>query len=154
MPLPTVPAQQLAPEINYSIKLDINTGTAELPVWSDAGTIFTNISSALNEILHQASYYADGGWGSTEVTGGQMIFTLSGSVKPGDEVSDYLTDPTRLYQFGASRHTAIRITRGTEQIMWAATLAKITPGMGDATTPNALTVEVHCNGAPSIGTVS
>lgn len=153
MPIPEIPAALPDMEINYTIKLELNTSANQTPEWSDMGVIFKNIAPALNEILFQASYYADEGWGRSEVTGGQMIATLTGEVMPGDAVSDYLLAPERVYKFGKARKSAIRITRGTEQIIWAVTLAKITAGMGDATNPNALTLEVHSNGKPSIGTV-
>lgn len=153
MAVPQIPAALPDMEINYTIKCELNTSTTETPQWEDMGICFKNIAPALNEILFQASYYADEGWGRSEVTGGQMITTFTGEVMPGDAVSDYLTNPERLYKFGKARKSAIRITRGTEQIIWAVTLAKITQGMGDATNPNALTVEVHSNGKPSIGTV-
>ena len=150
-----VPTQPKALEINYSIKLELDTRLPEgiTPVWSDMGKCFKNIAPALNEVLFQASYYADAGWGRSEVTGGQMITAMTGEVMKGDPVSDFLTSPTRMYAFGEARKALLRITRGTEEIIWAVTLAKITLGMGDANQPNALTVEVHGNGAPSIGTV-
>lgn len=154
MAVPEIPKALPDMEINYSIKLELNTGTNEVPAWEDMGVIFKNVAPALNEILFQASYYADEGWARSEVTGGQMITTFTGEVMPGDKVSDYLLDPERVYKFGNARKSALRITRGDEQIIWAVTLAKITAGMGDATNPNALTLEVHSNGKPSIGTVS
>lgn len=152
----TLPTQPIPLEINYSIKMELDTRAAEAaePVWSDMGVCFNNITPALNEVLFQASYYADAGWGRTEITGGQMVTTMTGNVMPNDPVSDYLTDPTRMYKFGKSRHSFLRITRGTEQIIWAVTLANITMGMGEANQPNTLSVEVHGNGAPSIGTVA
>jgi ribosomal protein S8 len=47
-----------------------------------------NITQAINEVLYQASYLADEGYGSTEVTGGQYTVTLTGDKKDGDPVSD------------------------------------------------------------------
>lgn len=153
MPAPTIPAALPDLEINYSVKCELNTGTAEVPVWSDMGVCFSNISPSLNEVLYQANYYADAGWGRTEVTGGQLITSFTGNVMPGDPVSDYLTDPKRVYQFGGARKSALRITRGKEQIIWGVTLATITNAMGDANQPSELTVEIHSNGKPSIGSL-
>ncbi|MDI9498229.1 MAG: hypothetical protein QM270_07075 [Bacillota bacterium] len=156
MPIPTIPSPLPDLEINNTIKAELDTrvDAAVDPTWSDMGACFKNIAPSLNEILFQASYYGDGGWGRTEVTGGQWISTFTGEVMPGDTVSDYLTDPARRYGFGTKRKTYIRLSRGNEQIIWAVTLAKITMGMGDATAPNSLIVEIHSNGQPSIGTVT
>ena len=61
-------------DINYDLiaELDTSEASASDPVWSDMGTITKNLSTALNEVLYQATYYKDKGWGSTEVTGSSL----------------------------------------------------------------------------------
>lgn len=142
-------------EINYDIVLEIDTSEDNAnPVWSDMGVFAKNVSQALNEVLYQASYYADQGWGSTEVTGGQYTVTLTGDVKPGDPASDYIFAKERQYAWGEARKAKIRVRRGKESIKWNVTLANITDAMGDSNQPNAATVTIHGNGAPTFETIS
>ena len=108
------------------------------------------MSQSLNEVLYQASYYADKGWGSTEVTGGQLTLTLTGDCKPGDAACDYLLSDKVLYGFGNARKSHLKLTKGDKSIIWPITLANITPAYGDSNQPNSLTVTIHGNGKPSI----
>lgn len=146
--------EDITPEINYDIKLEILTSAdPEGGTWADMGVWAKNVTQALNEVLYQANYYKDKGWGSTEVTGGQYTLTLTGDRKIGDPACDYIFDKERQYKFGAARKTQIRITRGTDVITWNVTLANITDSMGDANQPNAVSVTIHGNGAPEFSTV-
>lgn len=145
------------PELNYQIKAELNTTPSAVPAgetWADLGVMFKNISQALNEVLYQATYLSDEGWGSTEVTGGQYTVTLTGDKKIGDPVSDYIFSPEVQYAFGEARKTQLRLTRGTQTITWNVTLANITDAGGDANQPNAVTLTIHGNGKPIIGTAT
>lgn len=137
-------------EINYKIicELDTSDPPHETPIWSDMGVMFKNISQSINEVLYQATYLADGGWGSTEVTGGQYTVTFTGDRKNGDPVNDYIFSQSVQYAWGAARKTSMRLKRGKETITWAVTLANITDAGGDANQPNAVTLTIHGNGAP------
>lgn len=141
-------------EKNYEVKADLNTTPSATATWSDLGVMFKNITHAINEVLYQASYLSNGGWGSTEVTGGQYTVTLTGDRKDGDDVCDYILDPAVQYAFGEARKTQLRLTRGTTTITWAVTMANITDAGGDANQPNAVTLTLHGNGAPVVGTVA
>ena len=143
------------PELNYQIKAELNTtpGVTE-PTWSPLGVMMKNISQSINEVLYQATYLSDEGYGSTEVTGGQYTVTFTGDKKIDDPVSDYIFDPDVQYKFGEARKTQLRLTRGTTTITWEVTLANITDAGGDANQPNAVTLVMHGNGKPTIGTVA
>lgn len=140
------------PEINYNIRMELDTSAAphSTAVWSDLGVFTKNVAQALNEVLYQANYYADGGWASTEVTGGQYTVTLTGDRKAGDAACDYIFSPERQFAFGDARKTKLRICRGNDAVVWNVTLANITDAMGDANQPNAATVTIHGNGKPTI----
>lgn len=141
-------------EINYQIKCELDTSPAPhtTPVWSDMGIMFKNLSQSINEVLYQATYMSDGGWGSTEVTGGQYTVTFTGDRKNGDAVNDYIFNPEVQYNFGAARKSKLRLTRGSDALIWDVTLANITDAGGDANQPNAVTLTIHGNGAPTKGT--
>lgn len=150
-----LPALPKTPEINYETEAFINTTPdAEIPTWSPLDALTTNMSQSFNEVLHQVSYYADKGWGSTEVTGAQLTLTLSGSVKPEDEACKYITSEKVMYGLGSARKTHLKLAKGNKYVIWPVTLANITPAYGEANAINALTVTVHGNGKPTTGTIA
>ena len=151
---PSLPKNPITPEINYETEAFINTTPTEeeSPSWATMANLMTNMSQSLNEVLQQLSYYADKGWGSTEVTGAQLTLTVTGSVKPGDDACDYILSDEVMFGLGNARKTHMKLVKGNNVIIWPITLANITPGYGDANNINSLTVTIHGNGRPSIGT--
>ena len=149
----TLPENPITPEINYETEAFINTAPSEsAPVWASMGNIMKNMSQSLNEVLYQATYYKNKGYGSTEVTGAQMTLTVTGDVKPGDTAADYLLSDDVLYGLGDARKTHLKLQKGKKVIIWPVTLANITPGYGDSNQPNSLSLTIHGNGRPWIGT--
>lgn len=152
---PELPDNPITPEINYETEAFINTSPdEETPTWASLANLTTNMSQSLNEVLQQLSYYADKGWGSTEVTGAQLTLTLTGSVKPGDDACDYILSDEVMFGLGAARKSHMKLQKGTKVIIWPITLANITPAYGDANNINSLTVTIHGNGRPAIGTTA
>lgn len=151
---PALPKNTITPEMNYETKAFINTAEkgTDTPVWASMAALMKNMSQSMNEVLYQATYYADKGWGSTEVTGGQFTLTVTGDVKPGDAACDYILSDAVLYEFGDARKTYIKLEKGKKVIIWPVTLANITPAYGDSGAVNSLTVTIHGNGRPTIGT--
>lgn len=149
----TLPENPITPEINYETEAFINTTPSEsAPVWASMGNIMKNMSQSLNEVLYQATYYKNKGYGSTEVTGAQMTLTVTGDVKPGDTAADYLLSDDVLYGLGDARKTHLKLQKDKKVIIWPVTLANITPGYGDSNQPNSLSLTIHGNGRPWIGT--
>lgn len=152
---PELPKNPITPDINYETEAFINTSPEEeTATWESMANLMTNMSQSLNEVLQQLTYYADKGWGSTEVTGAQMTLTITGSVKPGDKACDYILSDKVMYGLGAARKTHLKLQKGTKVILWPITLANITPAYGDANNINSLTVTIHGNGRPAIGTTA
>ena len=149
---PALPENTITPEINYETEAYINTSTTGEAVWASLGELTKNMSQSLNEVLYQASYYKDKGWGCTEVTGAQLTLTLTGNVKPGDAACDYIMSDKVMYGIGDARKTHLKLQKGEKVIIWPVTLANITPAYGDSNQPNALTVTIHGNGRPTVGT--
>ena len=149
----TLPENPITPEINYETEAFINTAPSEnTPVWASMGNIMKNMAQSLNEVLYQATYYKNKGYGSTEVTGAQMTLTVTGDVKPGDTAADYLLSDDVMYGLGDARKTHLKLQKGKKVIIWPVTLANITPGYGDSNQPNSLSLTIHGNGRPWIGT--
>lgn len=151
---PELPANTITPEMNYETEAFINVGEPEepSPTWASLAALTKNMAQSLNEVLYQATYYADKGWGSTEVTGAQMTLTLTGDVKPGDKACDYLLSDKVMYELGNARKNHLKLQKGKKIIIWPITIANITPAYGDSGAVNALTVTIHGNGRPAIGT--
>lgn len=151
----TLPKNTITPELNYETEMLINTSPGEdTATWASMAAFTKNMAESLNEVLYQASYYADGGWGSTEVVGAQLTLTLTGDCKPTDAAYEYLTGDDVMYGLGEARKTHIKLTKGTKYVIWPVTLANITKGRGDSAATNALTVTIHGNGKPSTGTTT
>ena len=152
----TLPKNTITPELNYETEMFINTKPSETDAasWASMAAFVKNMAESLNEVLYQASYYADKGWGSTEVVGAQLTLTLTGSVKPGDTACDYILSDEVMYGLGAARKTHMKLQKGTKVIIWPITLANITPAYGDSNNINSLTVTVHGNGRPALGTTT
>lgn len=138
--------------LNYKNKLEIDiTPRGVDRTWARMCKGWANLAQAMNEVLYQASYLCDQGWGSTEVTGGQFIATLTGVRYFGDKAQDYIFSDEVMMDFGEARKTTLRITRQNLTIIeWDVTLATITEGGGDSQQPSAITVAIHGNGAPRI----
>lgn len=108
-----LPENTITPELNYETEAFINiTPTETTPKWASLAALTKNMSQSLNEALYQASYYKDKGWGSTEVTGGQLTLTLTGDCKNGDEAADYILSEKVQYNFGDARKTHLKLQRG------------------------------------------
>lgn len=150
-----LPKNTITPELNYETEASINTApSGAAPAWASMNALTKNMAESLNEVLYQASYYADKGWGSTDVVGAQFTITLTGDCKPTDKAYEYITGDEVMYKFGDARKTHLKLQRGDKHIIWPVTLANITKGRGDSAATNALTVTIHGNGQPQIGTAA
>ncbi|MBE6855881.1 MAG: capsid protein [Ruminococcus sp.] len=142
------------PEIalNYGYALKINTTPeSETSTMAEIKKGFDNITEALNEVLYQASFLGDGGYGSTEVVGGQLTVTLTGMRYVGDAAQDYIFSDAVYYNWGKARKTDVEMScpDGTA-ITCPVTLAKISRSGGAANNGTAISVEIHFNGKPNI----
>lgn len=145
----TLPVNPVIPEMNYETEVYINTTpSAESPTWAPMTAFMKNMSQSLNEVIDQAKYYGEKGWGHSHVTGGQLTLTVTADVAPDDAACAYLLGADVLYKWGKARQTHLKLTRGNKTIIWAVTLANITPGYGDAGAVNALSLTIHGNGQP------
>ncbi len=152
---PALPENTITPEMNFETEAFINTTPdGDNPTWASVANLCKNMAQSLNEVIYQAKYYADKGWGSSEVTGAQLTLTLTGDVKPGDAACDYLLSDKVMYEIGNARKSHLKLVKGTKVIIWPVTLVNITPSYGDAGAVNTITVTIHGNGRPSIGTTT
>ena len=142
--------------LNYDYALKINTTpNAEAATMAEISKGFDNITEAINEVLYQASFLGDKGYGSSYVTGGQLIVTLTGMRFVGDAAQDYIFSDAVYYEFGKARETDIEMScPDGSAITCPVTLAKITRSGGAANNGTAISVEIHFNGKPEIVTAA
>lgn len=138
--------------LNYDYAFKINTtpeGKSETMAEIKKG--FDNVSEALNEVPYQGSFLGDSGYGSSYVTGGQLIVTLTGVRMIGDAAQDYIFSDAVYYNWGKARETKVEMNcpDGTV-ITCPVTLAKISRSGGAANSATAISVEIHFNGKPTI----
>ncbi len=148
-----LPSNPTPPEMNYETEVFLNTSPNEdIPTWASFGGFMKNMTQSLNEVFTQGTYYKDKGWASTIVTGGQLTLTVTGDVMPGDAACDYLLGEDVLYNFGKARFSHLKLVKDKKYIIWPITLANITPAYGDSGAVNSITLTIHGNGKPVLGT--
>ncbi|MDL2293210.1 hypothetical protein LJC60_01110 [Ruminococcaceae bacterium OttesenSCG-928-D13] len=143
---------EVATNMEYLLEID-TTPAATDPTWEKMCVGFSNLSDSLNEVIQQFTWLCSQGWGSSEVTGGQYIVTLTGQRVRGDAAQDYIFSPAVRLNFGKARKTRLRFSHPQEStILWNVTIATITGGSGngDANNLDAITVVLHGNGPPTI----
>lgn len=147
----TLAKNTITPELNYETEAFINTTPdAETAAWASVANLTKNMSESLNEVIYQASYYGNKGWGSSEVVGAQLTLTLTGDCKPTDPAYEYITSDAVMYGFGEARKTHLKLVKGDKCIIWPVTIVNVTKGRGDSAATNALTVTIHGNGGPTL----
>lgn len=140
--------------VNNRNKVEINTApSAQLPTYVELKEGFSNITESINEVIKQFSCLGDGGWGRSEVTGGQITITLTGTRYYGDAAQDYIFGEATKYDFGDKRKTSLKITRPNGKVItWNVTIANIVDTGGDANATTDISVTFHGNGAPTVTT--
>lgn len=138
--------------LNHEYKLKINTTPAtETPTLVDVGEGFENLGEAINEVVYQASFLGDGGYGTSEVTGAQLTLTLTGTRYIGDPAQDYIFSDAVYFGVGKLRKTNVTLeTPDGSTISAPVTLAKIARSGGAANNGTGVSVEIHFNGKPTI----
>lgn len=140
-------------ELNHQIQALINiTPREETPTYGDLGKSFKSITQTLGENTYTASYLANEGFSSSEVTGLNYSITFTGDYKKHDPVISFLFSPEVLHGVGEARKTQLKLIKGNKTVLWNVTMTKITESGGNANAPNSVTLELHGNGKPIITT--
>ncbi|MFA5424450.1 MAG: hypothetical protein WC374_11405 [Phycisphaerae bacterium] len=138
-------------DLNHDYLLEIDITPSTTATYKHLMDGIENFDPALNEVLWQGSFMDDEGWGSSEVTGAQLIVTATGKRIVGNEAQDYICSTAVQYGLGSARKTNLRITEPSgRRITVPVTLAKIVGGGGDPRQPSDFSVEIHGNGKPSL----
>lgn len=111
---------------------------------------WTNLAKSLNEVINQFSYFGDSGFGSSEVSGMQIILTLTGNRVKNDLVQDFIFSEAVQYGLLDNRKTNITIEFAGQTLAGEVTICNIVDGGGDPNKLGAISCELHFNGLPSI----
>lgn len=136
--------------LNFERKFEINiTPSGETETWAAIAAGISNISKEGNEVIDQTQYYDGGGVGSSEVTGGQPVWSFSGHRVDGDAAQDYIFGLALSY--GAARKTSFKASDPDGRVVTGScTIANISESGGDANAKNEISFEVHANGKPTV----
>lgn len=139
-------------DINYQYGFFVDiTPNAATPTYAEVSEGINNFEKTMNETVKSFNFLSGQGWGSTEVTGGQLQVKFTGDRVRGDAAQDFIYDPARRYSFGDTRKTRFKITSpGGYAVTGQCTLAKVDSKGGDSDASTAITFEVHFNGKPVI----
>lgn len=139
-------------DINYGYGFFVDTTPqAGSPTWAEVANGIENFDKGMNEVVNDFQFLSGKGWGSSEVTGGQLVITLTGRRVRGDAAQDFIYNPALRYNFGDSRKTRFKFTSpGGYAITGPCTLANIESSGGDSTDGTAISFDVKFNGKPSI----
>lgn len=145
----TAAKTDLAFALNYTNLHMINTTPgAATPTWAYLGGGIQTINEANNETVDQTAYYDGGGQASSDITGGQTVYSYSGHRKYGDEAQDFIE--SLKYVYGEARKTDYRhIAPDGAMIEGRVTLANIVTTGGDANSKGTFSCEAQFNGAPT-----
>ena len=129
----------------------------EIDSTPDAGTatyvrLAAGLSGAVlasNDVVDQTTYLDGGGFGSSDVTGGQKTIAFSGHRDTADAGQNYVAGISG--SFGEARKTSFRY-RDSRGVGFDAevTIANIETGGGDAASKKDITFEIHANGEPTV----
>ena len=140
---------------NYHHTFEIDTsGGASTAKWAFLEEGIQTVSVEGNETVDQTAYYSGDGFASSDITGGQPIFSFEGHRYYGDTGQDYIAG--LMYKYGTDRKTKFRTTdvNTGETVTCDCTVANIVCFGGDAPSKQTFSFEIHFNGQPTIGTAS
>jgi len=136
--------------LNYETLLEVDiTPKATTRTYVRLAEGIATVETSMNEVNDQQSFYKDNGYATTRKTGGQLIFTISGSRVIGDAAQDFIAG--LFGAFGDDAISNIRVTSSDGEVKsGAATFTAIVAGGGDAGSLGSFSCEIHVNGKPSV----
>lgn len=109
----------------------------------------SSIDPSNNETLDQSLYLDGDGYGTTDVTGAQKTFAVSGHRDTDDAAQNFIDSIEA--ELGSSRKTTLRLTKADgSTVVKSCTIANIDMGGGDAGAKEEISFEIHLNGKPVV----
>lgn len=139
--------EEFALQFRNEFNINITPGEEEETMARLAAGI-TSVEPANNEEVDQTAYLDGEGFASSDVTGGQLILSVSGHRNYADPAQNFIF--SKLFDFGQSRKTNFEwTTPAGELIEGQITIANIDGPSGEANQKGEISFEIHFNGKPS-----
>lgn len=143
--------------VMYGVEAALDTSETATPSYATLGEGIENLAEALNEVVYSGFYLSNDGFGNSEVTGMQPVFTITGKRIVGDPLQDYIFAPTRKYGLGEARKSKLQVKvlngNATSTMTVPVTIANVQEYSGNATDGSAISFELRFNGKPTMTTV-
>jgi hypothetical protein len=139
---------------NYGVNLEIDITPESSPTWVELGAGINNLAEALNEVINDYQFLNKNGFGQSEVTGMQPVWTLSGVRQLDDAAQNYIF--SKKYELGCNRKTNVRINYlngdgDTVNIIYNnVTLANLQEFGGGSTDGAAISIEIKTSEKPVV----
>lgn len=139
--------------LQFQNKFNINTtpsvdGTPGSETMARLARGIMSVEPANNEEVDQTPYLDGEGYASSDVTGGQLVLSVSGHRDYADAAQNFIF--SRQFEFGNARKTDFEWeTPSGEKIEGNVTIANIEGPSGDANTKGEISFELHFNGKPT-----
>lgn len=134
--------------LNSQHRFDIDTTPGGAPTLARVGAGFTSFEVSPNEENDQSKYLDGDGWGTTTVTGAQLVLTFTGHRLYGDAAQDWIFG--KQFGLGTERSTNFTWTMADgAKVTGPCTIVAIDGPGGDANTKGEISFEVHYNGKPT-----
>ena len=128
------------------LEIDTTPGNGE-ENWARLAEGITDMEPDPNEEIAQDNYFSGDGFGESDVTGAQLILSISGHRNYGDPAQDYIYGLQM--ELGPTRRTNFRLTLPDGATFEGpCTIANIVGPGGAAGEKGAISFEVHFNGKP------
>lgn len=134
--------------LNSQHRFDINTTPGGVATLARLGAGLTSFEPGNNEQTDQSNYLDGNGYGTTTVTGAQLVLTFSGHRLFGDAAQDWIYG--KQFELGTARNTDFTWTLPSGgKITGPCTIVALDGPGGDANAKGAISFEVHFNGKPT-----
>lgn len=129
---------------NYKFKIGELEGTLH-----DLGAGLSSVDVTGNEEVDQTPYLDGSGFGTSDVTGGQPVYTFEGHRLYGDDAQDFIFG--KRFTFGKDRRCEFEVEDPDgATISGEATLVNIDGPGGEANAKSEISFEVHFVGLPTL----
>lgn len=135
--------------LQFRNRFSINTTPSEVEeTMSRLAAGITGVEPGNNEEVDQTAYLDGEGFASSDVTGGQLILSVSGHRNYNDAAQNFIYG--KMFDFGGARKTGFEWeTPAGDLITGEVTIANIEGPSGDANAKGEISFEIHFNGKPT-----
>jgi hypothetical protein len=134
--------------LNFQDLFEMDVTPEGSSTFARLGAGISSVTPGLNDNVDQTPYLDGNGFGSSDVIGKQLIYSVTGHRVVGDSVQDFVAG--KRFSLGDDLKTNFRAYDSDGNLVTGAcTLANIVIGGGDAQGKKDISFEIHINGQPT-----